>query len=118
MNLAAEASGGASGLPVGPSLHSQTRVFASRDQELRPRNPVEAPSPWSRRSGKQTLWGERWRGMYSIPCQCSSQKLRFLRCIYVFMIAISRFPAAEEYLFCCRETSIHSSTFLGIVCAG
>jgi hypothetical protein len=36
--------GGASGLPVGPPLHSQTRVFASRNQELRPRHRVEAQS--------------------------------------------------------------------------
>jgi len=37
------------------------------------------------------------------------QKLRFLRCIYVFMITISRFPAAEEYLSCSSAAGRHPS---------
>ena len=37
------------------------------------------------------------------------QKLRFLRCIDVFMITISRFPAAEEHLSCSSAAGRHPS---------
>ncbi len=37
------------------------------------------------------------------------KNLRFLRCIDVFMIMISRFPAAEEHLSCSSTAGRHMS---------